>query len=78
MRVYFNLVRRQEVIEDDDGVDVADLRSAQAEVVEALMELKRSARLGRPEWSGWTLEMVDISGHVLASISLDSVHYGQD
>ena len=50
MRVYFNLVRRQEVIEDDDGVDIADLGSARTEVVDALIEMKRSIRFNPSQW----------------------------
>jgi|1185.fasta_scaffold1307826_1 hypothetical protein len=73
MRIYFNLVRRQDVLEDDEGIDVADLRSAQAEAIEALIAMRRSAHSGRPEWDGWTLQIVDRSGDILATVNLDSV-----
>ena len=73
MRIYFNLVRGTEILEDEDGFDLADLRSAHVEAVEALRDLKRAEPSASADWIGWRLDIVDASGAVLDSINLDAI-----
>ena len=73
MRVHFHLVRGNEVVEDEEGLEVADFAAAHTEALETLKELRRQEPPANADWSGWRLDIADDSGAVLASINLDAI-----
>jgi hypothetical protein len=73
VRVYFKLVRGREILDDEEGLDVADLPVARTEALQALRELKRAEPAAIANWTGWRLDVTDASGAVLHSINLDAI-----
>jgi hypothetical protein len=71
MRCYFHLVNGHETIPDDTGVEVSDLTTAQAMALQAIEDIREEAIQLGASWQGWRLDIVDLSGCVLLSISLD-------
>jgi hypothetical protein len=72
VRYYFNLTNDHEVIHDDEGMELSDLRSAVTSAIEAIRELKGEDPLSSHEWRGWRLEIVDEAGQIVQSISLEA------
>jgi hypothetical protein len=70
MRCYFHLVRDQEELIDDEGVDVSDLESAKAQAMMAVTELQQETRGIVEDWSGWQLNVVNAEGYLLWSVPL--------
>jgi hypothetical protein len=72
-RLYFNLVSKHESLPDREGVQVVDVRHAQAAALELLHELRKEDASAAQEWSGWTLNVTDAAGRVVFSIHLTLV-----
>jgi hypothetical protein len=70
-RYYFNLTDGDEVIRDEDGIEVSDVRTALLYAFEAIAEL-RQEDAALSEWQGWRLDIIDGSGNLIQSIPLDS------
>ena len=73
MRYYFNLVRADETISDQVGIELADLAAQFLEpiIFESLAELrKENGKVNR--WRGWMLEVRDASNNVVFVIDLDA------
>ncbi|WP_371826918.1 hypothetical protein [Microvirga sp. VF16] len=69
-RIYFHLVKGDQVIPDATGVLVPDFETALPRVLESIQEMQERAY---PEdWQGWQLKVVDASGDVLLSLRLDT------
>jgi hypothetical protein len=71
MRCYFHLLSPYGMIRDDAGVEVADMRMAEAEALKAIEEMRQEDNEADEEWQGWRLNVTDCSGHLLLSISLN-------
>lgn len=69
MHCFFNLVRGQEVIRDETGVNVWNLEQARRDAVQAINDLLRNEP-GVALEEGWTMECADESGAVLFTISI--------
>jgi hypothetical protein len=76
-RLYFNLVSTQESLPDCEGVEVDNVRHAQAAAVAMLDELLQEDASAARDWSGWTLSVTDRGGRVLFSIDLSLAGYAQ-
>jgi hypothetical protein len=70
-RYYFNLTDGHEVIRDEDGIEVPDIRTALIHASEAIEELRHEDASPSGEWHGWRLDIVDSSGNLIQSLSLD-------
>jgi hypothetical protein len=70
MRCYFHLLSPYGMIRDDVGVEVTDMRMAEAEALKAIEEIRQEDNCTDKEWQGWRLNVTDCSGHLLLSISL--------
>lgn len=70
MRCYFHLVRDQEELIDDEGVDVSDFENARAQAMMAVRELQREAGGIVEDWSGWQLNVVNAEGYLLWYVPL--------
>ncbi|WP_114948330.1 DUF6894 family protein [Microvirga calopogonii] len=73
IRCFFHLVKGTVVLTDDVGVDAADTETAIAEILRALVDLRKSDADAEVHWEGWSLEIVDPTGYVLSTISLDEL-----
>jgi hypothetical protein len=71
MRCYFHLVNGHETIPDDTGIEVSDFTTAQDIALQAIDDLRDEAIQAGASWHNWRLDIVDRSGRVLLSISLD-------
>jgi hypothetical protein len=60
------------MIRDDAGVEVTDMRMAEAEALKAIQEIRQEDNNTEEEWRGWRLNVTDCSGYLLLSISLNS------
>jgi hypothetical protein len=69
-RVYFNLVRGDEVILDGEGMAVADLEQVTLDVIETIRELQESDPAQRADWSDWSVIITDEAGAVVKTIPL--------
>ena len=70
-RYYFNLTDGDEVIRDEDGLEVPDVRMALIHAFEAIEELRHEDASPSSEWHGWRLDIVDGSGNLIQSLPLD-------
>lgn len=70
-RYFFHLVNGGVMLTDDVGVDAADIGTASAQILTALHNLRASDPDSEDNWLGWSLEVVDHTGHLLGTISLD-------
>lgn len=70
-RYYFNLTDGDEVIRDEDGIEVPDVRVALIHAFEAIEELRGEDISFSGEWQGWRLDVVDGSGNLIQSLPLD-------
>jgi hypothetical protein len=75
MRCYFHLVNSHEEILDDEGIEVSDLEDAKAQALLAIEDIREEAVEVGASWHGWRLEIVDPSGRVLASLSLEPMRH---
>jgi hypothetical protein len=71
MHCYFHLVNGDETVQHDTGVEVADILAVQHIAHRAIDELRAGADRVNEEWRGWRLNVLDPSGRVLLSVSLD-------
>ena len=72
-RFYFDLVRDDDVIVDDVGVDAIDLAEAIAQSRVAIDELRSSGQLGNSELE-WDLIIRDERGQVAKRVPLRSLN----
>lgn len=70
MRCYFHLVRHDAAILDETGIEVSDLREAEAEALRALRQLREEDRATGEDWREWQLSVTDWSGQVFLSMPL--------
>jgi len=70
IRCFFHLVKVDDVIIDDTGVDVADLPTARTLALESIEDLKRENAGNLDDWEGWSLAITDAAGRLLSSVSL--------
>jgi len=75
MRCYFHLVNSHEEILDDEGVEVSDLEHAKAQAMWAIDSLRNEAIEAGASWQGWRLDIVNPSGRVLASLTLEPTRH---
>jgi hypothetical protein len=76
MRLYFHLQKGTEIIRDEEGVEVSDVRAGEAEALNALGEMRSEADAELQDWAGWKLAVADDSGAVLFSLDVDAPHPG--
>jgi hypothetical protein len=72
MRYYFHLKTAAEVIPDEHGIEAASADHAYSEALWAIRETRRQEPGWAREWAGWTLDVADGAGNVLAVIKLDT------
>jgi hypothetical protein len=72
MRIYLHLVNHHETIQDREGVEVADLYQAFAEVLQALALLWHEDTFAPQKWAGWTMNVTDGWGTLVLSVNLGS------
>ena len=72
MRLFFHLVSKHETLSDSEGVEMADLRQAQAQALEYVREIQQIDPSDTADTMGWTLKVTDAAGVVVLSIDLDT------
>jgi hypothetical protein len=75
---YFNLTDGHEVIRDEDGIVVPDLRTALIHAFEAIEELRKEGDSPISEWQGWSLDIVDGMGKLIQRLPLDGAAPDRD
>ena len=78
MRCFLHLVRGRIILTDDAGVVAADVESAVAQILVALRDFLAEDPAAQDDWRGWSLHVVDQTGEVLSTISLDEPEEGRD
>ena len=76
MRLYFHLQKGTEIIRDEEGVEVSDVRAGEAEALRALGEIRSESDAELQDWAGWKLAAADDSGAVLFLLDVDAPHPG--
>ena len=71
MRYYFHLIRGDETIVDDHGLELPDLDYARAAIMKAIAERRLEEPRLADEIVGWTLSVTNGTGDVLFSVPLD-------
>jgi len=71
-RYHFNLTNDREVIRDEDGIELSDVRIALVHAFETIEELRNEDPASLDDWTGWRLEIIDDFGRTVHSIPLDS------
>ena len=62
MRCYFHLIKGDEMIRDENGIEVLDVEQARAAFIKAVAELRVDNPNLAEEGAGWTLVAVDSVG----------------
>jgi len=73
MRCHFNFSAGDTILIDEEGVEVASIRHARAEALEAIQEMSQGKEAAGFDWSAWTLSVTDSNGHVLLTLPLETV-----
>jgi hypothetical protein len=76
MRCYFHLVKDGVVLTDDTGVEAADPRTAVVQILMTLHDNRMRDPDAEDDWRGWRLDIVDRTGGLLGTISLDESGQG--
>jgi hypothetical protein len=76
MRLYFHLQKGTEIIRDEEGVEVSNVKAGKAEALRALGEMRNEADAELQDWAGWKLAVADDSGAVLFSLDVDAPQPG--
>ena len=76
MRLYFHLQKGTEIIRDEEGIEVSDVKAGEAEALSALGEIRSEAAAELQDWAGWKLAVADDTGAVLFSLDVDAPHSG--
>lgn len=71
MRCFFHLLSDDDTILDDRGLEIADLQEAKVQALMAIQELRQEIDSIDEDLRGWRLHVVDGSGVILMSVSLD-------
>ncbi|MBZ6076746.1 DUF6894 family protein [Microvirga puerhi] len=71
MRCYFNLSNGDSFFADNDGVEISSLDEAHGEVLDAIRETFLDRDPHAVDLQGWALDVVDTTGRVLLSMSLE-------
>ena len=71
-RYHFNLTDGREVIRDEDGIELSDIRIALVHAFETIEELRKEDPATLDDWTGWRLEIMDDGGRTVHSIPLDN------
>jgi hypothetical protein len=71
MRCYFHLVNGEEIILDNTGIEVSNLATAKEMALQAIRDIRTEAIQLGASWQGWRLDIVDLTGCTLLSITLD-------
>ena len=70
MRLHFNLLRGDQRIPDEVGVDVEDLQAGVLEAFETLRAMQERDPEDASSWAGWELQICDGSVRPITSIPL--------
>jgi hypothetical protein len=70
-RFYFHLTNGEDVIHDEEGVQVYDLRAALTAAMEVIQELRAEDGSLTEEWQGWRMEITDEARRVMESLALN-------
>jgi hypothetical protein len=73
MRIFFHLTNGHDSILDEEGLEVAELSSAQQEVLRTIDEIRQKEASHIHEWTGWMLSVVSDAGSVILSVDLDEL-----
>jgi hypothetical protein len=73
LRLYFDLVREDAIIQDEDGIEVSDLNQARVEILAAFEESCRTDPSASTDWAGWRCDVTTAWGAVIMSIDLDAI-----
>ena len=73
MHCYFNLVSSHHTINDDEGLEVANLDEAHTFAREAVAEMVQDGIAEIAHWRGWEMEARDASGTVLFTMVFDAL-----
>ena len=76
-RYYFNLTNGHDVIRDEDGIELADIRAVLIYAFEAIEELRREDTSSSEGWQGWRLDILNSSGQLVQSLPLDNAASSQ-
>jgi hypothetical protein len=72
MRFYLHGARRDEIIQDLEGVEVDNINQVRVEILRAVRELLQEDEFAAEDWSGWRLIVTDDTGAVVLSLDLDT------
>jgi hypothetical protein len=73
MRCHFNFSAGDDFLIDEVGVEVASIDHAHVEALQAIQEVSRGTDSIGFDWSAWTLNVTDSTGHVLLTVPLQQV-----
>jgi hypothetical protein len=71
MRCFFDLVKADRSILDEEGIEIVNLDELRVQVAQAVQRVGQTRASLAKDWEGWRLEVSDPSHVVLFSIDLD-------
>ncbi|HEX2134764.1 MAG TPA: hypothetical protein VHG30_02505 [Microvirga sp.] len=74
MRLFFHLVSKHVTLPDPEGIEVADLRQARAQVLQYVREIQDGDPSGTVDMRDWTFLVTDAAGTVVFSLKLENLY----
>jgi hypothetical protein len=71
MRLFFNLRSTNDCVLDEEGLECASAEIAVEDAISALAGFHAEPGAPSDDWAGWRLEIVDITGALVAVLRLD-------
>jgi hypothetical protein len=69
-RYYFHLVDNYDVIPDEIGIQVTDLKEVYIEAMKAIYEFRQEHSATAVEWEAWRIEVTDAWGNIALTLPL--------
>jgi hypothetical protein len=74
-RYYFHLVGDCDIIPDEIGIEVSDLKEVSVEAAKAIEEFRQEHSADVAGWEDWRIEVTDAWGHTILAFPLSGVGF---
>jgi len=74
-RYFFHLVDDYDIIPDEVGIEVANLKEAYVEATKAIEEFRQEHSVDAADWEDWRIEVTDAWGDTILTLPLSGIGF---
>jgi hypothetical protein len=74
-RYYFHLVDDYDIIPDEIGIEVSDLKEVYVEATKAIGEFRQEHTADAAAWEDWRVEVTDAWGDTILTLPLSGIEF---